>query len=355
MEYPDQLTKKEQSVRDALSFFPDWTLADSIPSPTQKFRNRAKMSVTGTLEKPIVGLVGQTPERRGAAKKILRMDSLLLDVGRELLACPIHHPELNRLIAAMPELIKEYRLIPYRIGKREGELKGLIAFYSPQSHEMYLRFILRSKACIEAIKKLVPDLQKRFPTLTCISANIQPIPHAILEGPEEIILSERHSIVHQLADLRLQLSPQAFVQTNVEVATLLYQTAADWIREAQVDRVLELFCGQGAFSFFAARNAQEFLGIEINSEAVQTANETAKQLGLIHLKFKQADATQVKEEIKTFRPDLILANPPRRGLSTGVALILESRPAQFLYSSCSIGLKELRSLIFFHIRAILRP
>lgn len=319
-DYSSQLSEKEQKARQALNFFPSVQLEKSIGSPTQMFRNRAKMAVTGSIEQPLIGLVGQVH----------------LDAGREILACPIHHPKINELLAAMPEMIQNYGLFPYQIHERKGELKGLIAFYSPMSDQMYLRFILRSKECIGRIRKLLPGLQNRFPALTCVSANIQPIPHAILEGTEEIILSHRDSIDHQIGPITLKLSPQAFVQTNVQVATQLYQTAADWIYESKADRVLDLFCGQGAFSFFAAQNAKEFLGIEINLEAVKAANATAQRLGWTHLRFKNSDASEVKTEIQEFRPDLILANPPRKGLAKSLSLIQSYRPSHFLYSSCCI-------------------
>jgi 23S rRNA (uracil747-C5)-methyltransferase len=179
-------------------------------------------------------------------------------------------------------------------------------------------------------------LQARFPALTCVSANIQPIPHAILEGPTEIIVTEKRTIAHQLGTLRLRLAPQAFVQTNVEVATKLYQTAANWIADVKPAKALELFSGQGAFSFFAAKSATELLGIEINADAVNTANETARELGLTHLNFRSLDATKIEAGLAQFAPDLILANPPRRGLAAGLALIESILPRYFIYSSCSI-------------------
>jgi 23S rRNA (uracil747-C5)-methyltransferase len=372
LEYSKQLEKKEALLQKTLTavFVPDLSaeslsnaLADMsidlkiapqsvktflkilepVGSPEQEFRDRAKMVVTGSLEEPVIGLAGEAD----------------LDEGRELLSCPIHHPKLNELIAAMPEFILKYNLAPYRIAERRGELKGLIAFYSRKSDQMYLRFILRSKDCVARIKKMLPTLLSRFPRLVCVSANIQPVPHAILEGPEEIVLTDRASIDH--GDLKL--TPRAFVQTNGVIADQLYKTAASWIAEARggtasnslssspsgspsgsmtTFKMLELFCGQGAFSFYAAKESShptEVLGIEINSDAVQTANETAKRLGFNFMKFRCEDATNVEdllEGIKSFRADLILANPPRRGLAQGLELLQKTKPQHILYSSCDV-------------------
>ena len=319
--YSEQLLKKETLLKAALPFFKNLSLEVSVPSPQKQFRNKAKLSVTGTTERPIIGLLG----------------SEKLDEGRELLSCPIHHPKLNEIIRDLPEWIRDYTLIPYQIEKQKGELKGVILFYSPLSSELYLRFVLRSKECVSRIKKMLPALLLKFPELKSVSANIQPIPHAILEGHEEIFITEQSFIRHQLGDLTFKLSPKAFVQTNVEVATKLYQTAANWIAEAKPNTMLELFCGQGPFSFFAAKSAQKIVGLEINLDAVTTANETAAELMLTHLQFQCIPVAAAKSAYQKTRADLVLVNPPRRGLGKeGVELILSDPPEHFIYSSCSV-------------------
>lgn len=318
--YPAQLRKKEAELRARLSFLEPFELRATTSSSEQGFRNRAKMAVTGTLENPVIGLHGENE----------------LDRGRELLTCPIHHPRLNEIFQALPEFIRKYRLIPYQIQSRTGELKGLIAYHAAGSGESYLRFVLRSKECVARLQKMLPELREKFPSLVCVSANIQPIPHAILEGPEEILITEQSSIDHRIGDVRLRLAPRAFVQTNSEVATRLYQTASSWISEVRPARAMELYCGQGAFGFVAAAHVSSWLGIEINEEAVRTANETARVLGHAHLSFKCLDATQVGDELARFAPDLVLANPPRKGIGAGAELVMKSLPRDFIYSSCAI-------------------
>lgn len=321
----DQLAEKEASVRYALAFLSseELPLVKSVSSEPEGFRNRAKMAVTGTHEEPRIGLVGEE----------------FFDAGRSLLECPIHHPELNRLLAAMPEFIREFRLFPYQIDQRTGELKSLIAFYSPGSGEMYLRFVLRSRECVFRLRKGLPKLQALFPALVCVSANIQPIPHAILAGPEEIFLTERRTITHRLGPLALRLAPEAFVQTNAAVATRLYTEAAEWIAQAGIAKVLELYCGQGAFSFFAAiasPGIDEILGIDLIAEGVDSASLTARELGLSRLRFRATDATRVETELGEFRDGLVLVNPPRAGLRAAADLIFASPPAHLIYSSCSL-------------------
>jgi len=329
--YPEQLVKKEEILKSALNLnATSVQLEPTVASKTTAFRNRAKMSVTGTSENPCIGLLGNDQ----------------LDLGRELLNCPIQHSTLNEVIKALPTFIREYNLVPYQINEKKGELKGLILFYSPQSDEMYLRFVLRSKECVSRIKKLLPKLQEQFPFLKCVSANIQPVPHALLEGPEEVFITEKTNILHQMKNFKFQLSPQAFVQTNADLASKLYETAAQWIAEVRPKKMLELFCGQGAFSFFASNSAENILGIEINESAVATANQTAAALGLTHLRFESMDARNAPP----FGADLILVNPPRRGLGDSIQVILNQGPKHLVYSSCSHEslVKDLKTLEPFY-------
>lgn len=317
--YPDQLRTKEARLKERLNHWPDIVYLPSVSSPEQHFRNKAKMVVTGTLEAPIIGLAGDEK----------------LDAGKDIRNCSLHSPIITRLLNNIPAFIQAARLIPYQIGTKTGELKGLIIYYSSQNPAMYLRFVLRSKESLDRIKKHLPSLMNEFSELQCVSANIQPIPHAILEGSEEVILSENNFIYHQLGDVRMKLQPQGFVQTNQTVATQLYSTAAAWMKEFRIRRFAELFSGQGAFSFFAASQVEEAIGIEINPDAVEAANQTAKDSGLTHLKFLASDASRVEEHLRTFSPDLVLANPPRRGLAQATEIFKRNAFPFFIYSSCN--------------------
>ncbi len=334
--YLDQLRNKEARLRERLKDWKEITYETAIPSKEQFFRNKAKMVVTGTLAEPIIGLAGDED----------------LDAGKDIRNCSLHTPQITQLLNALPEFIQQSKLVPYSIHQKMGELKGLILYHSTETSAMYLRFVLRSKEGLDRIKKNLTSLRIRFPELQCVSANIQPIPHAILEGPEEIFFTEKNFIDHQLGQIQMKLHPQGFVQTNQEVATKLYATAADWMKEIQIKRFAELFCGQGAFSFFAAAQVEEALGIEINSDAVSRANHTAQDLGLKHLRFVASDASLVQEELTRFNPDLVLANPPRRGLGHALDLFKRGEFPYFIYSSCNA---ETMAQDFKALKDIYRP
>ena len=318
LDYSDQITLKENKLRETLQDFKLPNLLPTVRSKNTDFRNKAKFIVTGTTDDPRIGLA----------------DVIDLDKGVDLSGCSLHLQNITDILPAIKRFIKKANLTPYQIKSQKGELKGIILFHSEGTKQTYLRFVLRSKESIDRIKKFHQELLIEHKHLTCISVNIQPISHAILEGEEEIFITEKTSISHRLGNIEFDLSPRAFVQTNQEVATKLYETAALWIKEASLTRMLELYCGQGAFSFFAAPFVTESLGVEINPEAVAVANQTAKKYKFSNLVFKSSDASKMEKELLTFDPDLILVNPPRRGLGETVHLLMQERSQRLIYSSC---------------------
>lgn len=308
IDYKDQIILKEKKLQR-------YSLLSSVQSEQRGFRNKAKFSVTGTIEKPIIGLLGEHD----------------LDEGRELLSCPLHHPVVNEIVASLPEVITNARISPYNIQEKKGELKGIILFHSADTKETYLRFILRSKESIDRLKKYLPN----HPSIKCISVNIQPIPHAILEGDEEIFLTETKSISHKISNITFTISPKAFIQTNSKIAEKLYETASDWIAERSPSKFLELFSGQGNFSFIASEHFKKGLGIEINTDAVEMANQMAKSLNLDKLQFISSNAQRILDDAIQFSPDLLLVNPPRRGLGSAIDLVKKIKAPTFIYSSCN--------------------
>ncbi|MES2528036.1 MAG: 23S rRNA (uracil(747)-C(5))-methyltransferase [Bdellovibrionota bacterium] len=322
-DYSAQILLKEKALIDALSPV-SLPLLATVTSSETGFRNKAKLVVTGTSETPVLGLI-----------------------DREILDCPVHDPAINKILHDLIPFIRVAKLEPYQIKEKKGELKGIIIFSGDES---YVRFVLRSKEGLDRIRKNLPSLLTLHPEIKSVSVNIQPVHQAILEGDEEIPLGPENFIGQKYKNFSLHIRPQGFVQTNQQVARKLYETAAAWVDEQKISRFMELFSGQGAFSFHSASFVKEATGIELNPEAVKMANESAVTLGLKHLTFVPLPAENSAKMIAEKKPELILVNPPRRGLADTLNILLQARPEYIIYSSCSVESlgKDLKSLIPFY-------
>jgi len=257
----------------------------------------------------------------------------------ELAHCPLYPAAIRAAWPIIRAWLSTIMIVPYDVIKRSGELKFLIlTAASPDiSGALMLRLVLRSKEALDRVRKRLPELLTQLPRLHVLSVNFQPEHKAILEGVEEIVLTERTALPVQINDLTLYLRPQSFFQTNPVMAAKLYQRATTWLQTIQPATVLDLFCGVGGFALHAARalpNAQ-ISGVEFSNLAVIAAQESAAAAKLNNAQFYAGDALAIAKGLP--HSACIIVNPPRRGLGAALCDFLEQSPARdVIYSSCNI-------------------
>ena len=333
---------------------------EPFASAPSHFRNKAKLAVSGTTHAPVLGLVDR------------------FDNGTDLTSCPLHVNEIKAALAPLTRAITHMGLQPYSIVKRRGELKHVLITASANG-QLMVRFVLRSTAQLLAIRKGAPRLQSELPGLRVLSVNIQPRPAAILEGEREIILSQDSTLDMPLylpelggdgvvvnnkkSVLPLVLPPQSFFQTNSDVAAGLYAQARAWARDyaggqagvltgepgaggAHPDAtqssqsIWDLYCGVGGFALALAQPGAQVLGVEVSAPAIDGARAAAARLGLTspQVRFEAGDASVLDASGQVYghdKPDLLVVNPPRRGIGELAASIEGSGIKRVLYSSCN--------------------
>ena len=140
------------------------------------------------------------------------------------------------------------------------------------------------------------------------------------------------------ARLRFSISPGAFFQTNTEMAEVLYGAAAKLAGLTARERVFDLFCGIGTISLSLATAAGEVWGIELVPEAVADAERNARANAIDNARFVVGD---VRKSIRPLvgeagRPDVVVIDPPRAGLSAKVVRrVIETEAARIVYVSCN--------------------
>ncbi|MCU6185311.1 23S rRNA (uracil(747)-C(5))-methyltransferase RlmC [Citrobacter cronae] len=312
-----QLTAKMADLRQLLAEHAVAEWRAPVSGPERAFRNKAKMVVSGSVEKPLLGMLHRdgTPE--------------------DLCDCPLYPASFSPVFAALKPFIARAGLTPYNVARKRGELKYLLLTESRFDGGMMLRFVLRSDAKLAQLRAALPWLQERLPQLKVITVNIQPVHMAIMEGETEIFLTEQQALVERFNDVPLWIRPQSFFQTNPVVAGHLYATARDWVRQLPVNHMWDLFCGVGGFGLHCATPQIKLTGIEIAPEAITCAKQSAQELGLQNLRFQALDSTQfaiAQGEV----PDLVLVNPPRRGIGKPLCDFLSRMAPRFIvYSSCN--------------------
>lgn len=255
----------------------------------------------------------------------------------ELESCPLHMKGLNELLPVLKKKLLEFKILPYSLTDKKGELKYLILSKSESHDDLLVRFVLRSKESLDRLKKMSKILQSEIPNVKVVTANIQPEHKAVLEGDDEIVISDEAHIIHQFGDVFLNLGPRSFFQVTPEIAGQLYKAVGEMVAFNQVQSFLDLFCGVGAFSFFAAKNCPKVLAVEISKEAIACAESSIKLNKIAgEIKFEALDVEEFLKAKKE-KYDTILVNPPRRGLSpTIIKNMMENDPRLIIYSSCNV-------------------
>lgn len=250
--------------------------------------------------------------------------------------CPLYDGEMQRILDALPERIQSFGITPYQVNKQKGELKYILLSQSRTANEFMLRFVVRSLAMLDRIKALAADLRRVFPPIAVITVNVQPIHMAIMEGDKEIFLTEQQHIIETFNGIPLAIRPKSFFQTNPLVAELLYATAAKWVKGLAPSSIWDLFCGVGGFGLHCLSKDVRLTGIEIEPEAIACAKNSAAQIGLFQqVSFKAFDAGLLEVDDEDL-PDVIIVNPPRRGIGEQLCKLLNnSEVKNIVYSSCN--------------------
>ncbi len=315
--YAAQVAGKARAAEALLARHPGLAWLPPVTGPQQGFRNKAKMVVAGTVAAPTLGILA--PDRTGV----------------DLRDCPLHTPGLHAALPVLAELVTLARLTPYDVPARRGELKHLLVTEAPDGGLM-VRFVLRSQEPVARIRKHLPWLRETLPAVRVVSVNLQPEHKAVLEGEREIVLTDATALRMRVNGIDLRLRPQGFFQTNTPMAAALYREAAGWVDELGPASVWDLYCGVGGFALHLARPGRSVVGVEVSAEAVAGAEQSRDEAGLRDVLFVAEDAT-------TFAlgagrpPDLVVVNPPRRGIGPELARWLETSGVRHVvYSSCNV-------------------
>lgn len=135
----------------------------------------------------------------------------------------------------------------------------------------------------------------------------------------------------EINNIKYKVSYKAFFQVNRSVASKMFKLVEDFTNNN--DCVLDLYSGVGTLGLSASKNAKNVLGVEINKDAVDNANQNALINNLNNAKFIYSDASNIKNIDVAFNK--LIVDPPRAGLSREVIDFIKFKlPDEIMYISC---------------------
>ena len=185
--------------------------------------------------------------------------------------------------------------------------------------------------------RLISGLRQAVPGLASVVVAVNPKPGNAVLGDEFHTLFGTDEIEDVLCGFRFRLSPRSFYQVNPAQAQRLYEKAVSLADLKPDETVLDLYCGTGTITLALSRAAGRAIGVEIIPQAIADAKENARRSGVENAEFYCADAAEAARRFAEAgtRPDCIVVDPPRKGLSPDVIDAMAAMaPQRIVYVSC---------------------
>jgi 23S rRNA (uracil1939-C5)-methyltransferase len=317
--YERQLEVKAEQVDDALrrlGKLDGYELEPIVPAVEQwRYRNKLEFSFgEGPGRELVCGF-----HAPGSWETILPIEDCLLQSERG--------NELRRAVLAW---CRDQGLDAYNRRLQTGFLRNLVVREGRRSGQFQVRLVTsEGELDTDALRAAIHVhslLWTQVPGVAEVSS-----------GATEIV-DGSPTFDEELGGLSVRISPEAFFQTNTEMAEQLYGVATSYARLQGWERVYDLFCGIGTIGLSLAPRAGELFGLEIVEEAVADAIENARLNQTSNAHFFAGDVRTALRELveRAGKPDVLVVDPPRAGLSQKVVRrIIEAGPRRIVYVSCN--------------------
>jgi 23S rRNA (uracil1939-C5)-methyltransferase len=318
--YERQLREKEAQVRDALERLGGFEQppVEAIVPAEQPLRYRNKVEYSfGEGENGELVLGFHRPGRW----------DLIDPVSDDILASE----RVQEVRVAAQAWAREEGLAGYDRTDHTGLLRNLVVREGRRTGELQARLVTGPGDL------RVDELAAALPADSLLWTRAAGVAETTRDGETEVVSGREH-VEERLLGLRFRISPDAFFQTNTEMAERLYGTAAELAGLSGRELVLDLYCGIGTIALALALDAREVYGVEVVERAVADAIENARINGIDNAHFFAGDVRTAMRPLleKSGTADVVVVDPPRAGLSQKVVRrLLEAEAKRIVYVSCN--------------------
>ncbi|HZU40353.1 MAG TPA: 23S rRNA (uracil(1939)-C(5))-methyltransferase RlmD [Solirubrobacteraceae bacterium] len=227
---------------------------------------------------------------------------------------------------------REQGLTAYDRRSGEGLLRNLVVREGRRTGQLQVRLVtspgeLDREGLVQAAGELAGLLWTRIDSVA-----------ETTQGGETELLAGAERLGEEIGGLRVRIAPQAFFQTNTEMAERLYGLAVQYADLHGFERVYDLYCGIGTIGLMMAPRAAEVWGLEIVEDAIADAIAGARRNEIDNARFFAGDVRLALRELVATAgsPEVLVVDPPRAGLSQKIVRrIIEAAPRRIVYVSCN--------------------
>ena len=321
MDYEEECRLKSQRVRQTLNRIGGESLTEVplLSAPTcYDYRNKAQYPVGSKKGKAFAGFF-----RAGTHQVVENERCLILPQETDLVK--------NIVI----DYVNQNKVSAYDEETHKGLLRHIYVRRGAVSGQMLVCLVVNGRK-LPRVEDLLQRLQA-IPGFTTLVLAVNTRPGNAILGDEFITLHGPGYIEDTLCGLTFRLSPRSFYQVNHHQAQRLYEAAISQAEITKDDLVLDLYCGVGTITLAMAKAAGKVIGVEVIEQAVQDAKDNAKRNGIENAEFFCGDAGKaaLALEEQGIKPDVIVVDPPRKGLNADtIEALHRMSPRRIVYVSC---------------------
>ena len=283
------------------------------------YRNKTALPVGGTSSAPVLGFYAPRSHR------LIPADG-----------CPNAMKPSADIAAAVLGWIRGCGIEPYREEEHRGLLRHLVVRVNRKGESM-VTLVINGNALPHAA-----ELRAALEPLNVVSLyiSINREKTNVIFGHSFRLIYGRNTLNDTLCGLNFELSPAAFFQVNPAQTEKLYATALAFAELKETDTLCDVYCGAGTITLMMAKHCRHATGIEIVPEAIENAKENAARNGIANADFFAGSAEKLLPKMVRdgLRPDVIVVDPPRKGLEPAVIdAIAAAEPDRLVYVSCDVA------------------
>ena len=316
--------------------------------------DNAKKNLTGIFESSVFDYSKPVSLLHACAKMSTKNDDLILDFfsgsattahavmqlnaedggNRKFIMVQLPE-ETDKIKKLVIDYVNHYRVTAYDEETQKGLLRHIYVRRGAVSGQVLVCLVLNGRK-LPHTEDLIGRLQK-VPGFTTLVLSVNTKPGNSILGDEFMNLYGPGYIEDTLCGLQFRLSPRSFYQVNHHQAQRLYENAIAQAGITKDDLVLDLYCGVGTITLCMAKAAGKVIGVEVVEQAVIDARENAARNHIDNAEFFCGDAGKAALELeaKGIRPDVVVVDPPRKGLNADtIDALAKMSPRRIVYVSC---------------------
>ena len=245
-------------------------------------------------------------------------------------------PEIDRVLVAVRDILRKYRVPAYDEIHNKGEVRYLDVRRSKASGDIMVILVCLHND-FPQLPKVAAEISK-IDKVTSIILNHNPKKTNVILGRNDYVVWGENQILDKIGDIKFRISPKSFFQINSLQTPRLYNLA---IKKADLkadDVVIDAYSGIGTIGLSVAKHVKVVRGMETISDAVKDANANAKLNGITNAQYVTGKAEEVmprwaEEGLKT---NVIFVDPPRKGLTPEfIDAAAKTKPEKIVYISCN--------------------